>query len=186
MMVVSSALAIGLLLGLVCGGSVRNLGGVRLRFEWVVIPLFVVQALARGRLAGASASSLGVSIWLVGTLVLLAFLAPDWRQPGVWVSGVGMALNMLVVLANGGMPVVPPGQVPASQAAASLAQSAGFYHLAGPGTILVTLGDVLPLGMGATTTLLSAGDVLLTLGVAIYILRSMTGSSREAIQPATL
>ncbi len=87
--------------------------------------------------------------------------------------GVGLALNLLVVLSNGGMPVLLTDPIALSNAGAQISRSLGFYQLAGPGTVLASLGDVVPLGLGAYRVLLSPGDVLLVVGVAALIVSSM-------------
>ena len=133
-----------------------------------------MQGIARGRIGGTSASLVGLVVWVVSCIILIVLLIPDWRRVGIWVVGVGLALNLLVVLANGGMPVLVTDPIALSKAGAPIARSMGFYQLAGPGTALAPLGDVVPLGLGAYRVLLSPGDVLLVVGVATLIVGSMS------------
>ena len=177
MMVALVAIAVGLSLGALSGGSVLGLVEVSLRFEWLVLVLFVVQAISRGRIAGIGASAIGIAVWAFTCLALLAFLSPDVRRPGVWIVGVGIALNMLVVLVNGGMPIILPESAVSSTTVASVAQSMGFYQMAGPGTVLTALGDVIVLGWGGYRALMSCGDVLLAIGVAVFIVDAMANDS---------
>lgn len=179
-MIALAAVVLGLALGAASGGSIRALDTASLRFEWPVLLLFVIQAVARGRIAGAAASRLGVSIWVCSCIALLLLSAADWRQLGIWVVGVGIALNILVVLLNGGMPVAFTSQASAGAAAVSVAPVGGFYQLAGPGTVVGVLGDVLPLSVGGYRILVSPGDVLMALGVALFIVAAM-GNRRESV-----
>lgn len=172
-MIALVAIVLGLALGTIAGGSIRRLETSSLRFEWLVLILFIVQAVARGRIAGAGASSLGIAVWVLGCIGLLGLLAPDWRQPGIWVVCVGVALNIFVVLLNGGMPVVAEGQVMAAEVAGSVVRSMGFYQLAGPGTLMAVLGDVVPLAFGAYRILVSPGDLLLALGITVFMVEVM-------------
>jgi hypothetical protein len=179
-MIALAAIVLGLSLGIACGGSARGLETLSLRFEWPVLLLFVVQGIARGRIGGANASAFGLGVWAASCIILIVLLVPDWRRVGIWVLGVGLALNLLVVLANGGMPVLLNDPMELSKAGAQIARSMGFYQLAGPGTALALLGDVLPLDLGAYRVLLSPGDVLLLVGVAALICSSMSAHDGRA------
>lgn len=184
-MIALAAIVLGLAIGVACGGSIRGLNAVSLRFEWPVLLLFAVQALARGRVAGTRASSLGIVVWVLSCVVLLVFLAPDWLRIGVWVAGMGIALNVFVVLLNGGMPVVLASQTVANETAVSVARGAGFYQLAGPGTLMGVLGDVLSLTIGGYHILVSPGDVLLALGVAVFIVVPMVDRNEATATTAS-
>lgn len=172
-MIALAAVILGLVLGLVSGGSVRRLESAHIRFEWAALMLFVIQAVARGRVSGAGASTLGMAIWVGSGVVLLAILAPDWRHAGVWLIGLGLGLNLIVVLLNGGMPVVVPSDVTVGSAAQSIAGAAGFYQLAGPGTHAKLLGDVIRLGAAGSRILVSPGDILLLIGLTAFIVDAM-------------
>jgi hypothetical protein len=172
-LVAAAAIIIAIACGMACGGSIRGLQEINLRFEVPVLVLFVAQGVARGRLAGTSASAFGLVVWVTSCLLLLVLVAPDWRRPGVWVVGTGLAANLLVVMLNGGMPITVPGWVSMDQAATSIARSVGFYALAGPGTLLAGLGDVVLLAIGSYRILASPGDVLLALGVSALIVDAM-------------
>lgn len=164
---------LGLGLGVLCGGRLRGLQDVELRFEWPVLALFAVQGVARGRIAGIAATPVGLTVWVLSCAALILLLAPDWRRVGIWVVLVGMALNIFVVVLNGGMPVALPGPVPSLAAATSLTSSLGFYQIAGPGTALAALGDVLELSLPRYRVLLSPGDVMMALGVAALVVDAM-------------
>ena len=53
-----------------------------------------------------------------------------------------------------------------------MAASNGFYELAGSGTVLGWLGDTMPLRVFGLGQILSLGDVLLAVGVAVFIVGS--------------
>jgi hypothetical protein len=118
---------------------------------------------------------------LLLTCVLLAvFCWLNWRRAGVLLAMTGVALNMLVMIANGGvMPMNPT----------ALARMNGFDVT--PGTYLqVTknqvlhdtnarlpwLGDRLLLpGPASRLAVWSLGDVLLLSGVAMFLWKTMKG-----------
>ncbi len=163
------AIATGLLLVGLLGGSLRALGEARVRGELMILALFLVQAVARG--SAGRVGSLGLIIWAGCSVALLLLMVVQIRVPGLALAALGIGLNALVVLLNSGMPVVPP---PGSegQVAAAVSASAGFYHVADARTVLPVLGDVLPAGAGIA----SIGDVLLALGVCIFIVDRGTQS----------
>lgn len=47
-------------------------------------------------------------LFIISYLILIAFVAVNVRRPGIAVIGVGLALNFIVIAANGGlMPITP-------------------------------------------------------------------------------
>jgi hypothetical protein len=132
--------ALGLLAGLLTGGSLHNLVTRRLRWPLLVIAAFLVKELEVHSPLGNSA--LGPPLYVLSLAVLIAWTV--WHRdelPGVLLVSAGMTMNLVVVLANlGRMPVVA--------AAASLGppqlRSQGWwaeYTVMGPGTHLNWLGD---------------------------------------------
>ncbi|NTW28686.1 MAG: DUF5317 domain-containing protein [Coriobacteriia bacterium] len=176
------ATAFGLLLGIASGGSLRNLSKLRLRWEWLVVSLFVVQGAARGRLFGIVGSqTLGLAVWIAASAILVAVLLANWRQPGLAIAAIGMALNIDVVLLNSGMPVELGWvrDLNASVVGDAIGSSLGFYHLAGNMSILTWLADAMPLHVMGHWFFYSVGDVLLVVGVLIVILRGTLGSREQ-------
>lgn len=104
---VASGLHAGLLRALVRG---RRLTSLNLRLLWLVVIAFIPQLLAfnlpstRARLPDQAASA----ALILSQVMLLVFVWANRRQPGFWALGVGLALNLLVIAANGGwMPISP-------------------------------------------------------------------------------
>lgn len=163
MIVTLTAIALTVLLVPLIGGSFRRLAAVRLEHELSIAVLFVVQGLLRGRLvAGVSAGGLAVAAWGASCVILIALLWTSRRRAGIPLSIAGVCLNALVVMLNDGMPVF---------ASDSVAVQSAFYHRVGPGDTLVWAADVLPLHSGGVVSL---GDVLLVIGVCVFILRAST------------
>lgn len=182
-MLSGAAVLLALILGLAAGGRIKSLDGKRISWAPYVLVLFVVQAVARGRLWGLlPPSGGGRLIWVITSLCICAMLAGDLKKPGIPLVVTGFSLNVLVVLVNSGMPVL----VEASQAArAALATdaSAGFYSLANPGSILPALADSIPLQLGSSAQLLSVGDLMVVVGVVAAIVGGMkaTGMAEELV-----
>lgn len=166
------ALVLGLGLGLACGGRIGALSELRLRGELLIVPLFAVQALLRGRLLGIGEAADGaIPVWVAVSLSLAACFFLNLRVYGSFVLAMGFLANAAVVLANDGMPVSTTtfniASVPANGAAS------GFYIVAGPSTLASFAGDVMPTQLGWTTLMISAGDVLLMVGVCTMLVAAM-------------
>ena len=179
-MIAAYALIAGLLAGLAAGGSFKTISELHLRGELVILVTFVVQGVARGRLVGTTANLWGTIIWLGASVLLVGLLALNFSHAGAVIAAAGTLLNAVVVLANGAMPVLPAGGLHVAAASISSA-SGGFYSIAQPGMLAVWAGDVLPLSVLGQTYLMSVGDVLLGVGVAIVVASSMTNVQAGAL-----
>lgn len=167
------AIVLGILLGFVAGGSIRRLAQLRFRFEPVLLFVFVVQALARGRLGVAGATTWALPIWAIASVVLSLLLGLSHKVAGAIVAAAGLLLNLDVVLINRGMPVVVSA-VP--RAVAAISRSGGFYHLANAITLAPWASDALPVRVLGQIQVLSIGDVLLVIGITTIIASSMLGT----------
>ncbi|MDQ6922423.1 MAG: DUF5317 domain-containing protein [Candidatus Dormibacteraeota bacterium] len=164
-----AAAVAGLLAGLVTGGSLRRLLELRLRWPVVVLAAVIVRLI--GVLGPLATSPLTPLLFAASLAALLAWTL--WHRDalrGSWLLAIGLALNLAVVLANG-------GRMPVARAAAGGASSAlvrrgvwGQYVLAGPGTRLEWLEDWLrlppPLDRVFRETY-SPGDLVVCLGLGL-------------------
>jgi len=170
MLLIAGAL-VGLIAGLLTRGSFHNLLARRLRWPLALVAAFVVKELeVRTPLGGAA---LGPAIFALSLVVLLAWAA--WhhdRLPGIWLVVVGIAMNLVAVLANGAHMPVAPDAVHVGPAKLREQGTFAQYVLAGPGTRLGWLGDwiVLP---GPIARLFpeaySPGDLVSTLGLGVVL-----------------
>ncbi len=115
----------------------------------------------------------------------LAALASLWlNRHDAWLRAVllGAGLNAAAILANGGrMPVsgaalsrIAHPLIPAVHSGAD-----PRYVLAGPGTPLSMLGDVLAAEIGGVGVVLSPGDVLMAVGIAGFVQAAMCRERRS-------
>jgi Family of unknown function (DUF5317) len=168
-MLLLAGLVIGVAAGVVTGGKLGNLSTLRFRWPYFVLLVLVIKEVVLltplNRIDGTQfvyAASLAALVgWTVWNIDLL---------PGVWLVSVGSALNLLVVLVNGGrMPVSPELAARGSH----LLVDRGFigqYVLMGPHTHLSWLADWLafpgPLGR-VLPEAYSPGDFVSALGIAV-------------------
>jgi hypothetical protein len=158
------AVAVGAtLLGLARGGSLDALATTRLRWTWLLVTGLVIQNVgllwSPEWLHGARA----LFLLVVSNLALVVFIAGNRRMPGMLIADLGLALNLLVIVLNGAMPV--------STEAARVAgvervrDVAGLQHEAmGADTALPWLGDLVP--VPALGEVWSIGDLVLAAGIA--------------------
>ena len=127
------AVAVGIAAGVVSGGSLRNLGDVRLRW-WLLLPLGIV--LERVVTAhGVPAPFAGV---VLAQLYLLAFAAANVRVRGMSLVLIGLALNTVAIVANHGMAV----RVKAARLADVHVARTATHHLATAHSRLMPIADI--------------------------------------------
>jgi hypothetical protein len=177
-----AALLLGLLAGAAVARALRR--SYRLpdpRHLWLVpaafLPQLLVVYLPVGRgMEPNSAASLALPISLA---VFLIFVWLNWQIPGMPVVLVGLALNLLVITANGGwMPVSPetasqlPGGAPPSEATPGIRVGDKDILLRSEDTRLELLADrfLLPEWLGYRAAY-SLGDVFAAAG-AFWLLAS--------------
>jgi Family of unknown function (DUF5317) len=180
---------LGLIAGLLTGGSLRRLAGLQL--TWWLLPVLIaalaVKELgARGPLAGhqdvitalfplSLLALVGWTLWHVGSL------------PGIWLVTLGLVLNLVVVVANGGhMPVAPefaghgPGQLVETG-------RMGQYILEGPQTRLPWLDDRIQLPGRLWTffpQIYSAGDLVSLAGIFLVLFLATHRGERRSVRAA--
>lgn len=145
------------------GGSLDRLAATQFRLPWLVLLGLGVQIgfdLWSPEWADEGA---GLAVLLGSNLLIAIFLAANFRLPGVLLAAIGMALNVIVIAANGAMPV------------STLAlEKAGFegevgdlgskHELLDAGTKVPWLADVIPVPYARA--IISLGDVVLGMGIA--------------------
>jgi hypothetical protein len=166
----------------ILGGKLSRLGEVKFRLWWVV-PLI---ALAQSLVIRVTHSSGRLTLWharplvmVVSYLMLWAVVWRNRRLAGMGITLVGVTLNLIAIVANGGyMPITPDAlaRIGAGNAA----------HLMPPGSIVLgskdillppaearfwMLGDILVIPEPLPwPTAMSVGDVILAIGVFWFVL----------------
>lgn len=176
-------IALGLVVGLLAGGSIANLAAVRLR--WVAILMFAVilrfateWLLIRGV---GIVEALRLPLFGLAFGLLLAALWVNRAQPGMRLAFVGILSNTIAIVANGGwMPIWVPSLVAAGFTPADVSSpfhvllgaelSADFLRHAGP------LADILPIPIPFVRNVASIGDVFLTAGLAFFLFATVVRS----------
>ena len=174
------AIAAGAIAALAAGGW---RGAARPPLRWV--PLLLVSA---GTLvvveAGGVPSGAGLAALVVADAAVLAFSARNVALAGMPAVLAGVALNVVVTLANGGMPVEGDALVRAGVAEPSDLRSIDLgpgRHLAAEDDVLGVLDDRIPLP--PLREVLSVGDVVLAAGLAVVTFGLLRPRRRRLAAP---
>ncbi|QNB45817.1 hypothetical protein BR63_05520 [Thermanaerosceptrum fracticalcis] len=168
---------LGLLMGLLMGGRIKNLGRLPLRGTGWFILLGVIEASMQFTQTPERQFLYKSLIMFAGALMMLLLWA-NRHIPGVKLSLIGLFLNFLVMAANG-------GRMPVSQWAAVISGQSDYlpellsdisarHVIIGSATKLVLLADIIPLPPPYPfPRVLSIGDVILFAGIIRIIIKGM-------------
>ena len=162
---------VSILVGILRGGKLTNLGDLHLSGWWM---LFLALAMQIGATyAPDDGSSLPVVLVLASFIPLLAVVWLNRDQQGLWLAGIGILMNLTVIGLNDGMPVL--------EAAVEL--SGGTFDpdtldakhvLLDDNTTFPFLADVIPF----PGSVISLGDVFLAVGLGVFIEDNLTRPPR--------
>ncbi|EEG77845.1 DUF5317 domain-containing protein [Dethiobacter alkaliphilus] len=168
---------LAVVVGLLRGGKLARLGDVSLKAMPLVWVALVMRALV-GVVENAGftyAPGLQIAAYILFFYAVWLNLA----QPGIKLFGLGSLLNFVVIAANGGrMPV----SADAIAAAGGSGTPTGTHVLLTEGTRLWFLADVIALPrISPVAQVISVGDILIVMGVFLFIQRRMVGEEEPAV-----
>ena len=166
---------LGLLLGLLAGGSLRNLAEIRLRWTGLLVAAVVIRFATEAALDAQIDAVEALRLPLLASAfgVLLVTLWVNRSYPGLSLAFLGVLANALVILANGGyMPIWAPALAAAGLTEADVNRA--FHTIVDAGASdflgrLLILGDVIPVPVEIIRNVYSLGDLFLTLGLAFFL-----------------
>ncbi|MEZ0239263.1 MAG: MFS transporter [Chloroflexota bacterium] len=189
------SLLLGLVLGLLAGGRLDNLANVRLRLIGLLFLGLVLRFATQLAIEAGNpvADALRVPLFAGGFAALLVGLWLNRERPGLPLAFVGIALNAVAVITNGGyMPVWEPSiraaGLPVDTAISAFHKVVGlgsgdalggifggqFLASAGP------LGDVIPIPIPFLRNVASIGDLFLAAGLAFFLFATAVRTPAEA------
>lgn len=162
--------------GYALGGTWSQLTALHLRWRRFVVAAVVAQA--GGALVGVLGYGDPRGAYVVGlaasALCAAAFCTRNLRVAGVPLVTLGLISNAIVVAANGAMPVSVSAANRADVPVIDIAAGRDSRHeIAGPGTTLRILGDVIPVPLPLRSEIVSPGDVLVAAGLAELVVMGM-------------
>ena len=176
-MFIAVAIVVGVAVGMARGGRFSNVGDAAFRL-W---PLLVLGVVVQG--AAAFTGEGAVPVIVVSYVLLLAFCAANLTHAGMGVVFVGIALNLLVIGVNGGMPVRREAIVAAGIVSHAEVDDLDFgekRHLEDEDDRLTFLGDIVPVPGAAEV--LSFGDLVMSVGVAAVLANLLRRPRRDQRQ----
>jgi len=180
-LLILAAILVGILIGLLSGGSLRLLSEIQLRWWPLAIAGLLLQLIPVHSGSGGT-DWLAVGSIAASYLLLLVFLVANFRLVGIPLIAVGIGLNALVIALNGGMPVsdtaLRAATIDAAQYESALAkledQGSPKHHLATDDDVLRPLSDVVGLGP-PIQQVYSLGDFLSLVGIVWLFVAATRG-----------
>jgi hypothetical protein len=174
------SLVLGLVLGRLAGGQITNLASVRLRLVQLLflgLALRYVTQFAIEEGVGF-AIDFRLPLFAGGFALLLVGLWANRDHPGLPLAFVGILLNAIAIVTNGGfMPVWEPSLAAAGLSPADVGSV--FHKLVGaatdggiPSDFLAQagpLGDIIPIPIPFIRNVASIGDLFLATGLAFFL-----------------
>jgi hypothetical protein len=146
------------------GGRLQRIADARLQVPSLLfagLGLQIAVDLATGRGVLADASATGLALLIVSQVLVVGWLVLNRQLPGVGLVAVGLALNAIVIAANGAMPVDP--QAMRALGLGDIQVPLGKHTLLTDGTRMWWLADIFPLP--SLRSIISIGDVVLAAGM---------------------
>jgi hypothetical protein len=180
-----SVIGLSILVGLASGGRLRRIERLQLRWWGLVLAGLALQFAPLP--SGRAGNDLLVRIVVLSCsyCLLVAFAALNIRLPGMALALIGLVLNALAIVPNGGMPVSGDALVRSGQPEVYdylVREGAAKHHLQTEDDILTPLGDVIPIG-GPIHQVVSVGDVFVYAGIAWLIISATRGRTRVPVAP---
>jgi len=167
------AIVLAVVIGLVLGGSLRNLAKIKIEGIYIIAAAFLVDAAViwSVRLGLMEIGYITMLVDLFMYLLLLLFVLRNRRNPYIVIAGAGFLLNAIVIFGNGG--AMPVGAYALQAAGLTLdVGTQGLYAPVGEGTRFWYLGDIIPYTF-LNVNIISIGDIVSALGVMLLIITSM-------------
>ena len=165
--VIFLALAIAVLRG----GRLVNLGDIELSAWWLLFLALGLQAGTRLLPDEPWSEWVGVAMVLLSFVLLMILVVLNRSARGMWIVGLGVLMNFVVIAANGGMPVLAGAAEVASGFTVTNPDLSGtFKHvILDESSRLTFFADVIPLRLVGIGEVISLGDVFLALGLGVFL-----------------
>jgi hypothetical protein len=169
-------------LGYLFGGRLDRLEALRPRWWGLVILGLGIQFIPLPNGATGTDLVIRTAVLALSYSLLLTFALVNVRMPGMFLVVIGLACNMTVIVANGGMPASTQALIDSGQedvVAYVREQGADKHHLLTDDDRLTFLADVIavpqPIGQAV-----SVGDILVYAGLTWLIVATMRGWTPSA------
>jgi MFS family permease len=183
---------LGLIAGLLAGGSIANLASIRLRWVALLLVAVIVRFLTELGLEARIDTVQALRLPLFGLAfgVLLVGLWVNRSHAGLTLAFIGILLNTIAILANGGyMPIWKLSFIAAGFDPNTVFSPFSFHRMLDNTTLNADfllragpLGDILPIPIPVIRNVASIGDVFLSAGLGFFLFASVLRSRAEAVE----
>jgi len=178
-----SVILLSVLTGYLVGGRLRGFERLHLRYWWLAPIGLGLQAFPLPEARHGTDLLMRMAVLGASYALLLIFAGINFRIPGMPLLLVGLTLNAVVVIANGGMPASRHALEVSGQTEALKHLTADpKHHLMTSADHLTPLADVIPIPP-PIEQVASVGDVFVYAGLAWLIVAVMRGRTGEQAPP---
>lgn len=148
-----------------------NLGDIELKAWWLLFLALGLQLGTKWLPDESWSETLGLVMVLVSFALLMVLVLLNRTKSGMWIAGIGVLMNFMVIALNGGMPVLQGAAEAASNFTVSDPDLSGsFKHVVLDETSRLTFfADVIPLRLIGIGEVISLGDIFLALGLGVFL-----------------
>lgn len=164
-------LFLALVIAILRGGRLVNLGDIELKAWWLLLVSLGLQLGTRWLPDETWSETAGVVMVLASFALLMILVMLNRSKPGMWIAGLGVLMNFTVIAFNGGMPVLAgAAEVASGFTVAEPDISGSFKHvLLDETSRLVFFADVIPIRLVRFGEVISLGDIFLALGLGVFL-----------------
>jgi hypothetical protein len=169
-------------LGYLFGGRLDRLEALRPRWWGLVILGLGIQFIPLPNGASGTDLVIRTAVLALSYSLLLTFALVNVRMPGMFLVVIGLACNMTVIVANGGMPASAQALIDSGQedvVAYVREQGADKHHLLTDDDRLTFLADVIAVPQPISQAV-SVGDILVYAGLTWLVVATMRGWTPSA------
>ena len=164
-------LFVSLTIAILRGGRLTNLGDIQLRAWWLLLLGLGLQVATWFLPDTEWSEAVGVTMVLLSFGLLMVLVILNRGQTGMWLAGLGILMNFIVIALNGGMPVLAEAAEVASGFSLTEPDLSGSYKhvVLDERSRLTFFADVIPLRLGNIGQVISLGDVFLAVGLGRFL-----------------
>jgi hypothetical protein len=182
------AVPLGLILGVLLGGRLADLGTIRFRWAGLALFGFAAQVILFSDPVTARVGDLGPPLYVASTALVFVAVLRNLAIRGMPLVAAGAASNLAAIVANGGyMPASPAAAAEMGRSTSDTYSNTAIVD----SPVLAPLTDVIPLPQWLPfANIVSVGDILIAAGIVVVIAAAMRGGRRgavdaEAAEPAS-
>jgi hypothetical protein len=176
------AFPISIVVGLLLGGRLAGVADLQFRWSGLLLAGLLVQVVLFSEPVAERIGALGPPIYVASTALVLVAVLANRAIRGMSIVALGAACNLAAIIANGGyMPAAPAAAEVLDRTDPTIYSNTAVVDspALGPLTDIFALPTWLPF-----TNVVSVGDLLIAVGVAVTVVAAMRAAGRPAVEPA--